>query len=131
MLEAMEGPSPTSLTPGQAAEVQKAAIAAAWRKLEGDWANEDAHRRFIALCATCGALNEAGRLYRNVRDNDPTRADEAKRRLNGVMMAAVEQLSLARTPPASQPKRIMWLIVGACGIYVLYAVLTLLRARNQ
>jgi hypothetical protein len=54
-----------------------------------------------------------------------------ERRLNAVMAAALEQLTSARTKPRDPSKRMMWLMVGACGFFVIYAVLTLLRVRSQ
>jgi hypothetical protein len=110
----------------------RALVAAAFRELERDWASNDAHRRFIKLCAMHGALDEAGRSYRALRDADPARADEAGRRLNDVTQAAIEQLSLARTVrPATRGRRMMWLMVGVCGVVVIRAFLALLHARSQ
>lgn len=106
-------------------------VGAAWRRLEQDWDNEEAHRRFIAFCAMHGALDHAGRLYRAVRDADPVRRDDAARRLNAVMAAAVEQLSLTRTPRSARSRRLMWLMVGACGFVIIRAVLALLHRGSQ
>lgn len=102
-------------------------IAAAWSELERAWQDPDAHRRFVALCAARGALPRAGQLYRGVRDSDPRRAEEAGRRLDAVTAAALAQLAATKSPPAPPRRRMMWLIVGACGFAAFYAVLTLLR----
>lgn len=106
-------------------------VEAAFRELERNWASEDAHRRFIALCAAHGALGEAGRRYRDVRESDPTRSEDAARRLQAVTAAALEQLALARSTRPTRGRRMMWLMVGICGFFVIQAVLTLLRARSQ
>jgi hypothetical protein len=112
-------------------EGARAAIDAAWDKLQADWQSDDAHRRFIALCAMHGALGEAGSRYRSARETDPALTRDVERHLNAVMAAALEQLTSARTKPREPGKRAMWLMVGACGFFVVYAVLTLLRVRSQ
>jgi hypothetical protein len=112
-------------------EGQRALIDAAWSKLQADWQSEDAHRRFVALCATHGALGEAGTRYRRAREADPNLNADVERRLNAVMAAALEQLTSMRTRPREPGKRVMWLMVGACGFVVIYAILTLLRVRSQ
>lgn len=108
-----------------------ARIASAWATLEADWANPEAHRRFLAFCGMQGALAEAGRRYREVRDHDPVRRDEAERWLGRVLASAVEQLSLTRTPRPPKQRRMVWLMVGTCGFFLVYALLTLLRARSH
>ena len=106
-------------------------IEAAWRKLERDWASDEAHRRFIAHCAQHDALDQAGRRYRAVRDEDPARRDMAARRLDAVMASALEQLSLTRVRTPPPKRRLMWLLVGACGFLVLRAFLALLHRGSQ
>jgi hypothetical protein len=112
-------------------EGERALIDAAWNKLQADWQSDEAHRRFIALCAAHGALGEAGSRYRSAREADPNREVDVERRLNAVMAAALEQLTSARTERREPHKRVMWLMVGACGFVVIYAILTLLRVRSQ
>ena len=106
-------------------------IEAAWRKLEQEWASDEAHRRFIAYCAQHDALERAGRRYREVRDADPARRESAARRLDAVMAAAVEQLSLTRVRTPPRKRRLMWLMVGACGFLILQAFLALLHRGSQ
>jgi hypothetical protein len=106
-------------------------VEAAWRRVEQDWGNEEAHRHFIAFCATRGALDQAGRRYREVRDADLTRRDAASRHLDAVMAAAVAQLSRTRSPRSTNSRRLMWLMVGACGFAIIRAVLALLHRGSQ
>jgi hypothetical protein len=106
-------------------------IDAAFRKLEQDWASDEAHRRFIAYCAQHDALAQAGRRYREVRDSDPSRRDAAARRLDAVMAVALEQLSLTRVRTPPRKRRFMWLLVGACGFLILRAFLALLHRGSQ
>jgi hypothetical protein len=123
------GPAPgPGILPGMEEAGDGSGIDAAWRRLEQEeWTSDEAHRRFIARCALHGALDQAGRRYRAVRDADPTRREDAARRLDAVMAAAMEQLSQTRSPGPAPKRRIMWLMVGACGFLILQAVLALLR----
>jgi hypothetical protein len=106
-------------------------VGAAWRKLEAEWDRDEAHRRFIAFCAQHGVLDQAGRRYRAVHEQDPARSQDAARRLNAVTAAAIEQLSLARAVRPTRKRRVMWLMVGACGFVIIQAVLALLRRGSQ
>lgn len=106
-------------------------VETAFRELERNWVSDDAHRRFIALCAARGALGDAGRRYRHVRESDPARSDDAARRLQQVTAAALEQLARTRSARPPRSRRAMWLMVGVCGFIVIQAVLALLRARSQ
>jgi hypothetical protein len=112
-------------------EAERTLIDAAWDRLQADWQSDEAHRRFISLCALHGALAEAGGRYRALRETDATRSADVERRLSAVLAAALEQLSSARRKPRAPTKRAMWLMVGACGFLVIYAVLALLRVRSQ
>jgi hypothetical protein len=112
-------------------EAERVLIDAAWDKLQVDWQSDEAHRRFIALCATHGALGEAGSRYRALRDAEPARSAEIELRLKAVMAAALAQMSNARTPRPRAHNRMMWLMVGACGFVVIQAILALLRVRSQ
>jgi len=112
-------------------EAERALIESAWDRLQADWQSDEAHRRFISLCALHGALSEAGRRYRDASAADPSLSTDVERRLKAVMAAALEQLTSARTKRRDPSKRAMWLMVGACGFMMIYAILTLLRVRSQ
>jgi hypothetical protein len=112
-------------------EAERVLIGAAWDKLQADWQSDEAHRRFVALCATYGALGEAGSRYRALREADPSRSAEIELRQKAVMAAALAEMSNAQTPRPGPTKRIMWLMVGACGFVVIQAILALLRVRSQ
>ncbi len=99
----------------------------AWRELEAAWDDDAAHRRFIALCQFQGALAEAGRRYRAVQDRDPTRREEARRRLGAVLAAALSTLELARAQPAARRTRLFWAACGVCLGLCVYALLAAFR----
>ena len=105
-------------------------IERAWSELQVSWDDEQAHRRFIAACATAGALPSAGRLYREVRDTDPARSAVARRQIDAVMAAALANLDLARAPRSTARRRLHWVAVGLSTFFVLYTVLSILRAHR-
>lgn len=98
----------------------------AWQEVEAEWADDAAHRRFIALCASRGRLAEAGKRYRQVCERDPARREQASARLQAVLGAAFATLDLSRSRPAPRRSRLFWaacgLALGLCG-FVLLAVL--------
>ena len=68
----------------------------AWGQVEADWGSEEAHRRFIAMCAALGRLPEAGRRYRQVRADDPARSEDASRHIDALIAMATQQLEATR-----------------------------------
>jgi hypothetical protein len=73
----------------------------AWGRVEADWGNEEAHRRFVSVCVAFDRLPEAGKRYREVRETDPERRDEAAKRIETLFALAMQQLQDTRTPPAT------------------------------
>lgn len=102
----------------------------AFRELEAHWGEDAAHKRFIAFCSAQGALAEAGRRYREVRERDPARREEAARRIDEVLAAALATMQVLRTERKSAPvKPLNWLVIGMCACLILYVAVTVLRAR--
>jgi hypothetical protein len=93
-------------------------ITTAWEKLQEDWADPEAHKRFIALCMTQERLAEAGRLYREVRDgdDDEARRAEAERQIDQILNRALSTLEVMKSPPP--PKRRTALLLLATVIFV-------------
>jgi hypothetical protein len=94
----------------------------AWARVEADWGSEEAHRRFVGVCMALDRLPEAGKRYRQVRDNDPGREQDAARYMDRLVALATQRLQETRVVPAtSQHKRtltwvaftIMLLLMGA------------------
>lgn len=102
-------------------------IESAWEALEASWSDDQAHRRFIAFCSLHGQLGEAGRRYRRVRDRDPERAEEAARRLEAVLGAALATLDATRTRLPKRRSRLFWAVCGVCLGLLGYGLLTVLR----
>jgi hypothetical protein len=102
-------------------------IEEAWARVQAEWGNEDAHRRFVGLCVALNRLAEAGKRYREVRETDPTRRDHAARQIDALIALATTQLQDTRVRPTStEHKRtltwvaffIMLLLMGA-GVWFL------------
>ena len=91
-------------------------ISEAARALDARWEDDAAHRSFIALCTARGALAEAGRYYRTVRDQDAARRPEAERRLTAVLAAALAgldaRIDAQRAGRAKRRSRVFWLVCG-------------------
>lgn len=105
----------------------------AFRVVESAWDDDAAHRRFIAFCAAQSALGEAGRRYRSVRENDPARAERAKRWSDAVLAAAMQNMKLAREHPEPPRtiKAVGWLSLIISAVLIGYGVLALLRQSSQ
>ncbi len=104
-----------------------------WRNVEADWADDAAHRKFIAFCAAQSALAEAGRRYRHVRETDSARAEQAKRWCDAVLAAAMQNMQLAKTDtePPRAAKLIGWISFAISGALIVYGALALLRSSSH
>ena len=94
----------------------------AWARVERDWGDEEAHRRFVGICVALERLPEAGKRYRRVRDDDPSRSEDAIRHIDRLILLATQQLQDTRVaPPTTEHKRtltwvaffIMLVLMGA------------------
>lgn len=99
----------------------------AWAAVEADWGNEEAHRRFVGVCVALERLPDAGKRYREVRETDPSRSEEAAAHIDKLIVLATQQLQDTRVVPATtEHKRtltwaaffIMLLMMGA-GVWLL------------
>ena len=73
----------------------------AWARVEADWGNEEAHRRFVGACVALDRLPEAGKRYREVRENDPARREDAAKQIDKLIGLATQQLQDTRLKPAT------------------------------
>lgn len=83
------------------------ALESAWAKVDGSWDDEAAHEKLIALCASLGRLDFAGRRYRAVREGDPARAERAQKSIDRIVVLAMQTLELHRDPVPANPKRVL------------------------
>jgi len=100
----------------------------AWAKVEADWGNAEAHRRFVGVCVALDRLPEAGKRYREVRENDPARREDAAKQIDTLIVLATQQLQDTRVKaPTTEHKRtltwvaffIMLLLMGAGLLFLL------------
>lgn len=64
----------------------------AWARVEADWGDEEAHRRFVGVCVALQRLPEAGKRYRHVRETDASRSEDAARQIDRLIVLATQQL---------------------------------------
>src|SRR5215470_10497176 len=90
----------------------------AWQKLQGEWNDERAHRRFIEQAAQLDALDVAAAHYRHVKREraDDARAEEGLKRAAQLAVSLYAQKAqAARTVPPSG----WWRIAGLIGAIVI------------
>lgn len=105
-------------------------IDTAWERVERHWDDPDAHGAFVALCMELGRLPEAGRRYRHVRDHDPERSEDARRRIDELLTLATRTLELSRTPPptGTARRRLFWVALGVSLLMVGVVLWTMLSS---
>lgn len=82
----------------------------AWARVEADWGDAEAHRRFVGVCVALDRLPEAGKRYREVRETDPARSEEAANQIDRLIALATQQLHDTRVRPATNEHKrtIQW-----------------------
>jgi|GEM_PF-1211469 len=99
----------------------------AWARVEAEWGNQEAHRRFIAVCVALDRLPEAGKRYRQIREYDPARRDDAAKQIDTLIGLATQQLADTRSAPGglSHKRKLTWvaftmmLVLMGTGIWLL------------
>ncbi len=83
----------------------------AWARVEAQWGDDEAHRRFIGMCMALDRLPEAGRRYKAVRDEGSARSPQAEARMETLIALATQQLQDTRVEPVvSEHKRtLQWI----------------------
>jgi hypothetical protein len=103
-------------------------IEAAWQRVLESWGDPEVHRKFVALCASLGALAEAGTRYRAIREKDPARAEVAAAQIAKIVAAAVSGLEPLRTPPRKRPPLALYVIAAVIAVALLAGVFYALQA---
>jgi hypothetical protein len=100
-------------------------IEKAWLDVLANWHDEQAHKRFIALCSSLERLDLAGGYYRQISDADPDRREEAKKRISDIIAASTELLyGQIREPPRRQTKLFIGALIMSVSmiVYVLWLI---------
>lgn len=106
----------------------------AWGNVLADFSDEEAHRRFLALCAGLDRLADAGSRYRQVRDaaetdGDAAREAAARAQIDALLGLAMQRLAPLRAePPGPSGKTVLLLLaLGVGGAIIATALLLLAR----
>jgi hypothetical protein len=106
------------------------AVEAAWRKVVVAWDDDDAHRRFLALCDASDRLGEAGRRYRAVKESEPARAERAEAQIDAVLGLAMRNLSALKTEPSKKGTQpVMFLLAFAVSAGLIVSALWMVLGR--
>lgn len=107
-------------------ELLPSALTDAWAQLLDNWDDQDAHRRFVALCQTLGALAYAGGQYRSVCEQRDEREPMARRQIDAVVAAAALELMNFKTPSETRrnplPLIIALIVSSSFVVYTLASV---------
>jgi len=99
----------------------------AWAEALESWDEDDAHKRFIAVCDAIGRLDEAGARYRAVKESDPERAQEADRRIDQVLGRALATLQSKRVEPSEEPRRRLFWVSVVLFLAILLSTMWMIR----
>ena len=105
------------------ADLGDPAVEALWKNALDHWDEEKAHVAFIEACRESGRLAEAATRYRGM-SGDRDRGPEAEKRLKGVLVIAMAQLEVVRTPEPVTKRRtgaitiLVLLVAGTVGLMV-------------
>ncbi|MEM8606718.1 MAG: hypothetical protein AAGF92_06410 [Myxococcota bacterium] len=102
----------------------------AWGQVEADWQDEEAHRRFVGVCVALERLPEAGKRYREVRERDPERRDDAIAQIDKLLTLATQQLQDTRVPPSTREHKrtLQWVAFGVMMMLMAVGAWLMLRA---
>ncbi len=99
----------------------------AWAAVDEGWDDDDAHKRFIAVCDAIGRLDEAGARYRAVKESEPERAEEAQRRIDQVVTRALLTLQSQRVEPSDEPRRRLFWVSVVVFLAILLTTMWMIR----
>lgn len=100
----------------------------AWRDVLAAWDEGGRHERFLALADVKGALAEAGKRYRAVRESDADRRAEAERRIDEILGRAMARMQLLeQREPTKARSRMEWVAFGVSAALIAAALYQLVR----
>jgi hypothetical protein len=87
--------------------VEDPLLAALWKKVSDDWDNEAAHGAFLEHCIRTQNLPYAAGLYRAIKEENSERSEKAKKKIDAIVIAAMQMMNQAKTP--ADPRNNRWL----------------------
>lgn len=105
---------PVSANGTSSADGRADPLIVAFERLEREWDDEEAHKRFIGLAFSLERLPDAAGRYRVIRDHQSDRSEVASRQIDRIMALAMQSLELHRSPPPKERPR--WLNVAAVAV---------------
>jgi hypothetical protein len=105
---------------GEPDEPTDAALELLWSRVLDDWGEPKTHHALLEYALTAQKLPEVAGRYRALRD-DPDKGAEAKKRLDGVVLAATQLLMASATP---REKTKTPVIVTLTAVVIFVALLT-------
>ncbi|MCS6898685.1 MAG: hypothetical protein RMJ98_02865 [Myxococcales bacterium] len=96
-----------------------------WKRVVDNWEDAATHGAFLEYCQRTGALSDAATRYRGM-SGDRERGPEAQRRLQGVVVLAIQAMMAERTPPhRGLPAWLVALSALLCAVGVGYTLFRL------
>jgi hypothetical protein len=99
----------------------------AWSEVIADWQDERTHKRFIALCLSAGRLDFAGGRYRKISDTDPSKREEAQRRISDIIAASTEILYGQKSEKPRRQTKLLFVALGVSLSMIGYSLWLLFR----
>jgi hypothetical protein len=95
-------------------EVNDPLLEALWKRVLEDWDDDKTHAALLDHAVRTQLLPEIAARYRTLA-GDPTRAEVAQKKINGILTAATEVLMSMKTPrPGKVPLPITLSAVAIC-----------------
>ena len=122
----MNPESPLPPTPGAASQgdhAQDPIFEALWSRVLDAWDEDAPHSALLDYAIQAQKLPEVAARYRALQE-DPMRGTRAKKRLDGVVLAATQLLFSMKTPPRVKPP---WQMTATVGVLCVVALTVLYR----
>jgi hypothetical protein len=101
------------------------ALDALWKRVQGAWDDDAAHTALLDYAVRARGLPEIAGRYRALVD-DPDKGQAAKRRLDGIVIAATQMLMSMKTPkPGKVPLPITLSAFAVCMVMLAWLAFAL------
>ena len=94
-----------------------------WKRVLEAWDEEAPHADILELALRTDMLAELAGRYRTIKDSDPERAARAEARLDAIVSAATQLLTLRRSPPPRKTSGWSTLSAAVCCLVLIAQML--------